>query len=450
MNAGRDRASESPAPVAAALPRRFGPWTAALAVVGVIVGSGVFRVPPIVAGLLPAPWAILAVWAVGGALTLCLALLLAELGAALPRAGGPYVFLRAAFGDATAFVFGWTFLLVNPASWATLATTFAEFLGYLVPLGDMGRRIVAIGLIVTLAAVNCRSASLGAWLQNAVTSAKVLALLALVIIVFAGGGAAASGVAASAPASISLGASLTALVAVLWAYDGAANFSSLAGEVRDPQRNVPRALVLGVGAVTLLCLVVNVALMYALPVATIAQSPLPLAAAIEPTVGVGGMKLVAAAVVVATAGSLAGLVLSDPRVFYAMAMDGNFLRAVGALHERWRTPVVAIAVHTVLACIYVSTRSFQELAATFILGLVPFYALLAAATWRLRRRAPPAPNVFRAPAVPVLALMWVAAALLLVGNALLESPRIALVNLAITAAGIPLYFLWRRYSGIAQ
>jgi APA family basic amino acid/polyamine antiporter len=426
---------------AGSLPRRLGAFSAALAVVGIIVGSGIFRSPPVVAGLVGDPAAILAVWVAGGLLALALGLLLAELGSAMPRAGGQYVFLREAWGDGTAFVFGWTFLLVNPAAWAALAVTSAEFLGYVLPLDEAGRRAVALAMIVAFALSNCRSATLGAGIQNVATIAKVLALVALVAMVVSDPAPGAGSLAPSPTASVGVAAWLTALVAVLWAYDGAGSFAALAGEVRDPARTLPRALIAGLAVVTAVFVAVNAALLHALPVEAIAASPLPLSTAIEARFGEAAVAAVALAVVVATAGALSACTLSDPRVLYAMAQDGNFFRGVGRVGRRFRTPFVAILVHAAIACMYVSVRTMEQLAATFVLGLVPFYALVALAAWRLRRRnAPP----FRAPAVAVIATCWAAVALLLVGNALLETPAIAGINLAITAAGIPIYFAWRR------
>lgn len=426
----------------AELPRTLGPWSATFAVIGIIVGSGIFRVPGTVVSLVTDRPAIFAVWAVGGVLALCLGLLLAELGSARPQAGGLYVYLRAAFGERAAFLFGWTFLLVNPASWATLAISCTEFISYLYPMEPQARHMLAVALIAALATANCYSTALGAWVQNAATGTKMLALVVLVALVAA---APAAGPAATAPtsaASLRLAPWLSALVAVLWAYDGAASFSSLAGEVRNPRRNVPRALVIGVAAVTALFVAVNAALLHALPLQAIAASPLPLAAAIGRQLGAVGGALVTAAVVVATASSLAGCVLSDPRIFYAMARDGQFFRSIGAVSARRRTPVPAIVLHALLACLYVSVRTFEQLAATFVLGIVPFYALTAAAAWRLRRRTSEVSAPFQAPAIGVLAATWVATAALLVGNALIESPGVALLNIAVTVTGVPVYALW--------
>jgi basic amino acid/polyamine antiporter, APA family len=438
VHASADLAAASP-------PRRLTQWTGAAAVVGVVIGSGIFRVPTGVAQLAPEPLAILALWLFGGLLALCLAMLLAEAGTMFPRAGGMYVYLREAWGEGAAFVYGFTFLLVNPASWATLATASAEYLGYFLQLDDPQRRGLAMALILALSLVNALSARLGALLQNLTTSAKVLALVAVIALVGANTGSHVGGFGVAPPTLPPLAGMLLALVAVLWAYDGSSAFCALAGEVRDPQRAIPRALLGGLGLVTLIYVAMNAVLLLALPVERIAATPLALTEAVGDSLGSAAPALIAALVAIATLGSLAGCVLADPRVFFAMGRDRNFVARAGRLHPATLTPVNAIALHALIACLYVSVRSFEQLAATFVLGLVPFYALAAAGVWRLRRLRPDQPRPFRAPWVPALALLWIVVAALLVGNALLETPRIALVNVVITALGVPAWFAWRRF-----
>ncbi len=430
----------------ATLPRALSVLTAVGAVIGIMIGSGIFRVPTSIAALVGEPWAILALWVAGGTLALCLALLLSELAAMFPRAGGMYVFLREAFGDVVAFVYGWTYLLVNPAAWATIAMACAEFTGYFVPLDETAQRLVAMAIIIVLCAVNVVSTRWGAAAQNVSTGAKFVMLLALVALVFGyadGGGGAFAIAAQEGFTAPSLSAWLLALIAVMWAFDGFAGFCALAGEIREPQRNLPRALLIGVSAVTVLYLLVNAALLYALPVDRIAATPLALSLAVEFVTGPIAALIVAGLVVVATLSSLAGCVLSDPRVFFAAARDGNFFRSIGAIQPRFLTPANAIILHGLLACVYASARTFDQLAATFVLGIVPFYTLAALAVWRLRHTQPQTPRPYRAPLAPLLASIWCGAALLIIGNALFESPLITGINLLITALGLPVYAIWR-------
>lgn len=428
------------------LPRRLNLAAAVAVVAGVTIGSGIFRVPAEAAMQAGSAGGLLLVWVAGGLLTLCFALLLSELGAMYPRSGGLYAFIREAFGELAAFVYGWTFLLINPAGWAAIAMVFAEYLGKFVPMTDVSRRGVAVGLIVLLAAANYRSVLLGAGIQNAFTFVKVVALVSLAIFVMTLGDPATGSFATGfswAPAT--LPGFLLALVAVLWAYEGASSFCNLAGEVKGAQRNVPRALLLGVGGVMLVYLAVNVAYLYILPLAAIQNSPLVAADAAGRVLGTGASALISGLVMVSTFGSLAGVSMSEPRLFFAMGRDRNFFAATGRVHPRYQTPHVAILAASGIACAYVSVRSFEQLAATFVLGLMPFYALAVLGVWRLRRTRPGAERPYRAFGYPWVLVLYLGAVLLVLGNALIHTPAIALVNVAISLAGIPVYFLWKKF-----
>lgn len=428
------------------LPRRLNLAAAVAVVAGVTIGSGIFRVPAEAATQAGSAGGLLLVWVAGGLLTLCFALLLSELGAMYPRSGGLYAFIREAFGELAAFVYGWTFLLINPAGWAAIALVFAEYLGKFVPMTDVSRRGVAVGLIVLLASANYRSVLLGAGIQNAFTFVKVVALVSLAIFVMTLGDPAAGSFATGfswAPAT--LPGFLLALVAVLWAYEGASSFCNLAGEVKGAQRNVPRALLLGVGGVMLVYLAVNVAYLYILPLDAIQNSPLVAADAAGRVLGAGASALISGLVMVSTFGSLAGVTMSEPRLFFAMGRDRNFFAATGRVHPRYQTPHVAILAATGIACAYVSVRTFEQLAATFVLGLMPFYALAVLGVWRLRRTRPGAERPYRAFGYPWVLVLYLGAVLLVLGNALIHTPAVALLNVAISLAGIPVYFLWKKF-----
>jgi len=432
-------------PTAALLPRRLSLATAVATVVGVTIGSGIFRVPAEVATQSGSAGAMMLVWVAGGLLTLGFALLLSELGAMYPRSGGLYVYIREAYGELAAFIYGWTFLLVNPAGWAAIATVFAEYLGKFVPLSDVTQRAVAVSLIVLMASANYRSVMLGAAIQNTVTFLKVVALVALVLFIVALGNPAGGSFAAEfvwTPASWP--GFLLALVAVLWAYEGASSFCNLAGEVRDAHRNVPRALMLGVGGVMILYLAVNVAYLYILPLEVIQRSPLVAADAAGGVLGAGASALISGLVMVSTFGALAGVCMTEPRLYFAMGRDRNFFESTGRVHPQFATPYVAILVATAVACAYASVRTFGQLAATFVLGLMPFYALAVIGVWRLRRKRPDAERPYRSFGYPWVLVLYVAAVILVLGNALIHTPGIALINVGISLAGIPVYFAWRR------
>ena len=428
------------------LPRRLKLAAAVATVAGVTIGSGIFRVPAEVALQTGSAGGMLLVWVAGGLLTLCFALLLAELGAMHPQAGGLYVFIRESFGELAAFVYGWTFLLINPAGWAAISMVFAEYLGKFVPLDDVTRRAVAVSLIILLASANYRSVLLGAGIQNVFTFVKAVALVSLAIFVMALGDPATGSFATDVSwAPSTLPGFLLALVAVLWAYEGASSFCNMAGEVQNPQRNVPRALLLGVGGVMLVYLAVNVAYLYILPLEMIQNSPLVAADAAGRVLGAGASALISGLVMVSTFGALAGVTMSEPRLFFAMGRDRNFFAATGRVHPRYATPHVAILVATGIACTYVSIRTFEQLAATFVLGLMPFYALAVIGVWRLRRSRPDAERPYRAFGYPWILFLYVAAVCVVLGNALIHTPAIALVNVAISLTGIPVYFLWKKF-----
>lgn len=431
------------------LPRRLGLVTATATVAGIIIGSGIFRVPADVAANSGTPAAMLLVWVAGGVLTLCVALAYAELATMFPRDGGTYVYIREAFGRGTAFVYGWTFLLINPSAWAAIALVFAEYAGQFVGLSDTGERVLAVALIAVLAAANYASVTLGAGIQNLATFAKALALTALALFVI-GLGDRASGALAAGPGGwgeATVPGFLLALVAVLWTYDGAPSMCAIAGEIRDPHRNMPRALVVGVASVAAIYIVVNVAYLWVLPFDVIKESPLVAADAMNRVLGPAASSLVSALVMVSTFGAVAALVMADPRQLFAMARDGNFFRKVGAAHPRFETPHVAIVFAAAIACLYVSIRTFEELAATFVLGMVPFFAVATAGLLRLRRTRPELPRAYRTPGYPWIPVFYILAVVVILANALIETPGITLINIGIALAGIPVYLVWRRLHG---
>jgi amino acid transporter len=436
--------SEQPA---GQLPRRLGLFSAIAVVIGITIGSGIFRVPAEVATQSGAAGAMLLVWIAGGLVTLCFALLLAELGSMFPQAGGLYAFVRESWGPLPAFLFGWTYLLINPAGWAAISMVFAEYLGKFVPLTETGRRGVALCLILALSFANYRSVRLGASIQNAFSSAKLVALLALVLFILALGDPAGGTFAAPISwAPTSTAGFLIALVAVLWAYEGLATFCSMIGEVRDPQRNVPRALFIGLCLVMLLYVAANLAYLYVLPLDVVQRSPLVAADASQRVLGAGAAALISALVMISTFGAVACSSMADPRVFFAMARDGNFFASIGRIHPRFETPHVAIIAATVIACAYVSIRSFEQLAATFVLGLMPFYVLATLGVAKLRRTRPDIVRPYRCPAYGLVLVLYVTAAAIVLGNALLHAPQITAINIGISAAGIPVYFAWKKFS----
>jgi APA family basic amino acid/polyamine antiporter len=428
------------------LPRRLGVWSAAAVLVGSTIGSGIFRVPSTVADDVGTVGAIVLVWVIGAVVAVFGALTLAELATLYPRSGGIYVFLREAYGPLPAFLFGWTELLViRPSALGAVAMIFAAYLGKFVALDDTGIRIAAMIAIGGLSLANIISVKWGAAIENSTTAAKVLALLLVALLAFVFGDASQGALAG--PISFepsSWGGFGIALIAVLWAYDGWADLTFMAGEVKDPGRNIPRALIGGVGMVVLLYLAINAAYLYVLPLEQMRTSQLVAADAASMIFGAVGAALISALVMLSTFGTLNGSVMTGPRILFALAEDNLFFRPVASVHPRYRTPWVAIGLCALLGIGYVSVLRFKELADAFILGIWPFYALGVGAVFILRRKLPDADRPYRTWGYPVVPIVFLLASIAMLLNALVEQPRFTLIGFAIILLGIPAYYarLW--------
>ena len=432
------------------LPRRLGLWSAVAVLVGSTIGSGIFRTPAIIAARVPAPGPMFAVWILGGVLALCGALSYAELAAMYPRSGGVYVYIREGFGRLPAFLFGWTELvLIRASALGAIATPFAEYLlrslGYnpaLEPYATTVHWVAAVAIAVT-ATLNYIGLNWSSLLLNLTTGVKYGALVLLVVLGFAVGQGefAHFGQAAGTPHAGLFG---LALVSVLWAYDGWGDLSFVGGEVRDPERNMPRALVLGTVGVIAIYLLVNAAYLYLLPIDRMAKSPLVAADAAQLIVGQIGVGLVAVVVMVATFSTLLGSILTSPRIFFAMAEDGLLFKPVARVHPRFHTPSVAIVGTAVLGVVFVLLRTFEQLADQFVVAIFPFYALAAAAVIVLRRRQPDRPRPVRVWGYPAVPVLFVLASFLILGNALREHPGPTGLAFGIILLGIPVYYAFLR------
>src|SRR5213596_89634 len=432
------------------LPRRLGFWSAVAVLVGSTIGGGIFRTPAVIAERVPAPLPMFGVWVLGGLLALCGALTYAELAALFPRSGGVYVYIREGFGRLPAFLFGWTELvLIRASALGAISTPFAEYL--LRSLGlDPTRpenaglvHYVAAAAIIATAALNYYGVRWSALVLNLTTGAKYGALLLLVLLAFLVGQGDWSHF-ATAAGPVTPGLFGLALVSVLWAYDGWGDLSFVGGEVRDPERNMPRALVLGTLGVIAIYLLVNATYLYLLPIDRMAHSPLVAADAAQLIVGQIGVGLVAVVVMVATFSTLLGSILTSPRIFFAMAEDRLFFKAVARVHPRFQTPSVAIVVTALLGVVFVLLRTFEQLADQFVVAIFPFYALAAAAVLVLRRRQPDRPRPVRVWGYPVVPVLFVLASLLILGNALREHPGPTGLAFGIILLGIPVYYAFLR------
>ena len=430
------------------LPRTLGLFSATAVLIGVTVGSGIFRVPATVAAQLQHPGPVILCWVVGGLVALFGALTLAELAAALPRSGGVFAYLLESFGPLPAFVFGWTELAVIRASaLGATATIFAEYLGYFVALTPAQVRYVAAIAIVAIGAMNYIGAQRAAAVMGIATAGKYVAVMALGLLAFTAKTGSTSHFNQAWGTGVHLSLLATALIPVMWTYDGWADLSFMGGEVRNPQRTLPIALILGTLCVMLVYLIVNLGFMYLLPLPEIAASKLIAATAAEhiPLFNGVGAAVIAAVVVVSAISGLNGSMMTGPRIFFAMAEQGLFFRGVARVSPRFQTPSVAIWLATALGVIYVLLNDFAQLADRFILGIWPFYALSVAGVFVLRRRRPELHRPYRVVGYPVVPALFLLASVGMVANALITDPRNTGITLVIILAGIPLYSLWRRF-----
>lgn len=430
------------------LPRQIGLLNSVAVLVGVTVGSGIFRVPATIAAQLHDPGPVIACWILGGVIAVFGALTIAELAAALPRSGGIFAYLLESFGPLPAFMFGWTELAVVRASaLGATATIFAEYLGYFVRLSAGQVRYVAAAAIVVIGVINYIGVQRAAAVMTFATVAKYLAVMALGALAFTAGSGGVSHFTPAWGSGLHLSLMATALISIMWTYDGWADLSFMGGEVKDPQRTLPTALILGTLCVMLVYLVVNIGFMYLLPLPQMAQSKLIAATAAGriPLFGGFGAAVIAAVVMVSTFSGLNGSMMTGPRIFFAMADRGLFFRAVARVSPRFKSPSVAIWLATVLGVVYVLQNDFAQLADKFILGIWPFYALAVAGVYTLRRKRPDLERPYRAAGYPVIPALFLLASVGMVLNALVTDPVNTGVTLGIIAAGAPIYYLWRRF-----
>ena len=434
------------------LPRHLGLGSAIAVLVGSTIGSGIFRVPAGVAGRLDDPGPVLLAWVIGGLVALFGALTYAELAAALPRSGGVFAYILEGFGPLPAFLFGWSELTVIRASaLGAIATIFAEYLGYFVRLEPEQVRRVAAGAILGMGALNYVGVNSAAFVMNLTTIAKFGALAGLGLLAFTAHTGGASHFTPAWPSGLDLSLLGTALIAIMWTYDGWADLSFMGGEVKNPGRTLPLALILGTGAIVLVYLLLNVAYIYLVPLPEMAGAKLIAATAADriPLLAGAGGAVVSGIVILSCFGTLAGSMMTGPRIFFAMADRGLFFRGIARVSPRFQSPSTAIWLATALGITYVLLNDFQQLADKFILGIWPFYALAVAAVFVLRRTRPDLPRPYRTWGYPVVPLLFLLASLGMVVNALWTDPVNTGITFAIILAGIPVYFGRRAWSGRA-
>jgi basic amino acid/polyamine antiporter, APA family len=435
------------------LPRHLGLGAAVAVLVGTTIGSGIFRVPATTAERLGDPGTILLAWVIGGALALAGALTLAELAAALPRSGGVFAYILEGFGPLPAFLFGWSELaVIRAAALGAIATIFAEYFGRFVALTPEQVHWVAAAAVFLVGLFNYVGVKTASAIMNVVTILKYGALIALVLLAFGSGAGSATHFSEAFQSGVPVSLIATAMIAIMWTYDGWADLAFMGGEVKNPGRNLPLALLLGTAAIVVIYLAVNTAFLYLVPVGEMAQSPLIAATAAEriPLLGSAGGAIIAGVVMLSTFGSLNGSMMVGPRIFFAMADRGLFFQGVARISPRFQSPSAAIWLATGLGVVYVLFNDFQQLADKFILGIWPFYALAVAAVFTLRRKRPDLERPYRTWGYPVVPALFLLASVAMVANALITDPVNTGVTFAIVLAGVPLYYLWRRRPGTAE
>ena len=425
-------------------------WDLIAIVFGAVIGSGVFIIPGTVLRAVGGRSDVaLGVWVVGGVLSLLGALTFGELGAMKPEAGGIYVYIRDAFGPLPAFLYGWSlFFVIASGSVATLAVASTLYLSELVPLSALATRVVPLALIVFCAAINVRGTRHSATLTTWTTVGKIVAILGVTIALLVAGrarGVLDGPTLAPLPILTLVSTAGLAMIATLWAYEGWQYVTFSAGETRDPQRIFPLGIVAGTAGVVLLYLLANVAYIRVLGGAGVAQSQRVAADAVAATFGPGAARAIAIVAEVAVFSALNSVVLTAPRVFYAMARDGVFFRRLAEVHPRFGTPAFAIVTGAAWALLLAATGTYEQLLTYVIFSGWLFYGLGAVSVFWYRRHRPEAVRPFRVPGYPLTPALFAISALALVVNTMIGQPGRAAIGLGIVLLGAPAFYAWRRW-----
>lgn len=447
--------SEKPSHPTGTLERTLGLRDLTLLIIGTVIGSGIFIVPGAVLRQVQGSVALaMLVWVTGGILSLLGALTYGELAARNAKAGGIYIYIRDCFGQLPAFLYGWTlFLVISSGSIATLSVAFSAYLGEIVPLTPTLRTLIAVGMIAVVTGVNVFGTRESANLQNWTTAIKVGAILIMSAALlwlgrgFSGGGVTLWPVGDGA-ASLASGFGL-AMIGVLWAYEGWQYVTFSAGETVNPQRNFPRALLIGSAALIGIYLLANIAYLVALGPIKAAETDSIAAAAVTAVAGPAASKVVALAILVSIFSAANGIVLTAPRVYYAMARDRVFFHRLAEVHPRFHTPAFAVLAGSAWAAVLAATGTFEQLLTYVVFSGWLFYALGAASIFIYRRRSEDA-SPYRVPGYPWTPLLFILAAAAIVINTMATQPLRAAVGLGVVLLGAPVYLIWRSRSGVAK
>ena len=426
------------------LARRLGAFDATMIVMGGIVGAGIFMNPAVVARQVASPIAMLGAWAFGGLIALAGAFVYAELAQRRPEVGGQYAYIRDAFHPMAAFLYGWTLLLViQTGGMAAVSMTFANYFGELTGL-SVDRTVIAVATLALLTVINCLGVRSGANVQNTFMVLKLAAIVMLVVLGWrAVGGAATTPAATEAP--VQHAGFLAAMVPVLFAYGGWQTASFISGEMKNPERDLPRGLLFGVLGVVALYLAVNVVCIFALVPQQLAATSTPASEVMRRALGERGAQLIAAGIAFSTVGFLSQSMLTAPRVYYAMARDGAFFSTVGTVNAKTQAPVVAIALQGVWAIVIVLAFGLYEQVLNYVVALdALFFGLTGAALLVFRKRDTTPVKGLSMPGHPVTTLLFVIAFWVLAASTVIQSPRNAGMGVVILLLGVPVYYFWKR------
>lgn len=429
------------------LKRTLGLRDLVLIVIGTVIGSGIFIVPATTLQQTGGRVSIaLLVWLVAGVLSLLGALTYGEMGAMNPDAGGLYVYIRDAFGELPAFLYGWTALLVIASgSCATLAVAFSAYLGQIVPLSGFAAKVISLLMIAATMVLNVRGTRQSADVQNWTTGLKVVALVVMSAVLLMSGhqGGATAPAAVSQPVHVSFSMFATAMIGVLWAYEGWQYATFAAGETRNPQRTFPRGIIIGTACLIGIYILANLGYLAALGPLKASQSTRIAADAVGALLGPIAGKVIAAIILVSMFSAANGIALTAPRLYYSMARDGVFFQKLAEVHPRFGTPAIAVVCCSVWAMLLAATGTFEQLFTYVVFVGWIFYALGGIAIFVYRKRQPDAVRPFRVPGYPITPLLFVAAAAAVVVNTVVTQPGRAALGLIVTAVGVPFFFVWR-------
>jgi len=439
-----NKAAGNGASLSSELPRRLGFFDSLSIVIGVIIGAGIFLVPSLVAQQLKSSSAILSVWIFAGVISFFGALACAELGTMFPATGGQYVFLRDSWGPLVGFLCGWSmFLVARTAQVAWLAVTLALYVSYFVPLSGLASKLLGLGAIAAFTLINYWGVKAGALVQKIFTLAKVAGLLLIIGSAFLWSGT-VSAAAQPSLGNFSLSGFGVAFIACVLACDGWVQLSFVAGEIRNPRRNILLALGIGSAVCTAIYLLANVAYLRVLSIPEIAASDHVAAAVAARVMGSGGGKLVSLIILMSIIGTLNGCFLTSPRVYFAQAQDGLFFRRFATVHPRHQTPSFAIIAQAVWAAVLLVTGSFESLLDYAMFALWLSYGAMVAGVIVLRVKRPDLERPYRMWGYPVTPVLFLAITGWFLGNMIVTRPVPSLAGLGLIVAGIPVYFFWAR------